>query len=216
VALAAPLSRFYTVEDASARHPRVAIGNAWSRRLFDGHFYRAQEPGSDRPLVSRVFVQSRDGNTVADNPATLGGGETDTHLIYEGLSRVDADAVLSGATTARGERIVFSVWPQKTRRSQGRFSHEAHKDHYVTSTTQHEASLSHEQHSELRDLCGYRRLRVLRGVTRPVPLRLEIRAAGARPSRRAWLLSCTTRTVRLPPLPERACAAHPSGVPTWA
>jgi riboflavin biosynthesis pyrimidine reductase len=55
-------------------------------------------------------VQSRDLNTVADNPSTLGGGSTDKHLIYEGLSRIDADAVLAGAATARGDRMVFSVW----------------------------------------------------------------------------------------------------------
>jgi riboflavin biosynthesis pyrimidine reductase len=60
--------------------------------------------------VSLVFVQSRDGNTVADDPAQLGGGETDTHLIYEGLSRVDVDAVLAGASTARDGNVVFSVW----------------------------------------------------------------------------------------------------------
>ena len=127
-ALAAPLSGFRTVTDASAGRPLVAIGNAWSRRLFDGHFYRAQEPGNDRPLVSLVFVQSRGSNTVADNPATLGGGETDKHLIYEGLSRVDADAVLAGATTARGERIVFSVWHPELvdlRRSLGHARHPA-------------------------------------------------------------------------------------------
>ena len=60
--------------------------------------------------VSLVFVQSRDRQHVADNPSTLGGGDTDLHLIYEGLSRVDADAVLAGATTARGDRMVFSIW----------------------------------------------------------------------------------------------------------
>jgi riboflavin biosynthesis pyrimidine reductase len=65
-------------------------------------------PGT--PSTSLVFVQSRDGNTVAPNPSLLGGGDTDLHLIYEGLSRVDADAVLAGAATARGTEIVFSVW----------------------------------------------------------------------------------------------------------
>jgi riboflavin biosynthesis pyrimidine reductase len=128
VALATPLSRFRTIEDVSTGHPLVAIGNAWSRWLFDGNYYRAQEPGNDRPLISLVFVQSRDGNTVADNPATLGGGETDKHLIYEGLSRVDADAVLAGATTARGERMVFSVWHPELvdlRRSLGHARHPA-------------------------------------------------------------------------------------------
>ena len=64
----------------------------------------------DLPAIDLVFVQSRDSNTVADNPSTLGGGDTDEHLVYEGLSRVDADAVLAGAATARSERMVFSIW----------------------------------------------------------------------------------------------------------
>jgi riboflavin biosynthesis pyrimidine reductase len=86
-----------------------AIGNAWSRALFDGDFYRASRK-VDIPVTNLVFVESRDGNTGADDPSTLGGGDTDKHLIYEGLSRVDADAVLAGATTARSEEMVFSVW----------------------------------------------------------------------------------------------------------
>lgn len=87
------------------------IGNAWSRACFDGEFYRSARPfDDDMPIVNLVFVESRDHNTGADDPSRLGGGETDTHLIYEGLSRVDTDAVLSGATTAQAENIVFSVW----------------------------------------------------------------------------------------------------------
>ena len=89
----------------------VAISDLWSDRLFDGPFFRtADSSASLLPAVSLVFVQSRDGNTVADNPSSLGGGETDKHLIYEGLSRVDADAVLAGAATARGQEMVFSLW----------------------------------------------------------------------------------------------------------
>ena len=42
--------------------------------------------------------------------AGLGGGEVDKHVIYEGLSQVGADAVLSGAETIRGDDIVFAVW----------------------------------------------------------------------------------------------------------
>ena len=86
------------------------IGNAWSRHLFGGNFYASPSPDSTRPACSLVFVQSRDGNTGAHNPFTLGGGETDKHVIYEGLSQVAADAVLSGAETIRGGDIVFSVW----------------------------------------------------------------------------------------------------------
>jgi len=87
----------------------LAIGNEWTRRLFDGEFYVSRPPDAVRPACSLVFVQSADGNTGAGNPSTLGGGDTDKHLIYEGLSRVAADAVMAGAATARGGQI-FSVW----------------------------------------------------------------------------------------------------------
>ena len=56
-----------------------------------------------------MFVQSRDGNTAAGDPSALGGGETDKHLLYEGLSRVAADAVLVGARTIHPAAF-FSVW----------------------------------------------------------------------------------------------------------
>lgn len=88
----------------------ISCGNEWTQRLFDGPFYRSASSDATRPAVSLVFVQSRDLNTVADDPSTLGGGATDKHLIYQGLSRVDAGAVMAGATTARGEQMVFSVW----------------------------------------------------------------------------------------------------------
>jgi 5-amino-6-(5-phosphoribosylamino)uracil reductase len=87
----------------------IAIGTPWTRRFFDGDFY-VSAPRADRPSTSLVFVRSRDGNTGASNPSTLGGGETDKHVVYEGLSRAAADAVLAGAQTIRGGRIVLSVW----------------------------------------------------------------------------------------------------------
>jgi len=87
-----------------------ALGNDWSRRLFDGPLYMSPAASADLPSASLVFVQSRDGNTGAKNPAALGGGEADKHLIYEGLSRVAADAVLSGAETIRGGHLIFSTW----------------------------------------------------------------------------------------------------------
>src|SRR5262245_11921186 len=86
------------------------VGNEWSRRLFDGDFYVSPPASPELPSTSLVFVQSRDGNTVAKDPSMLGGGEADKHLIYEGLSRVAADAVLMGAETVRGGNIVMSVW----------------------------------------------------------------------------------------------------------
>jgi riboflavin biosynthesis pyrimidine reductase len=88
----------------------VAIGNEWSRSLFDGWFYRTQTNTTRRTTLSLVFVQSAEGNTGADDPSSLGGGDTDKHLVYEGLSRVDADAVLAGATTAAGTDVMFSIW----------------------------------------------------------------------------------------------------------
>lgn len=106
----ARVSGFYTVRDAPPDSPVLAIGDAWSRRLFDGDFYRSAAVHPEIPVTSLVFVQSKDGNTVAPDPATLGGGETDKHLVYEGLSRIDADGVMAGAATARSERMVFSVW----------------------------------------------------------------------------------------------------------
>jgi riboflavin biosynthesis pyrimidine reductase len=88
----------------------LAIGNAWTRALFGGPFYLSPVRQRSRPSCSLVFVRSADGNTEAPRPADLGGGSTDLHLIYEGLSRVAADAVLAGANTVRGADIVFSVW----------------------------------------------------------------------------------------------------------
>jgi riboflavin biosynthesis pyrimidine reductase len=87
----------------------IAIGNDWSRARFGGDFFLSPLPRR-LPSTSLVFVESREGNTVAKNPSSLGGGETDKHLVYEGLSRVAADAVMAGAETIRGGRIVFSIW----------------------------------------------------------------------------------------------------------
>ncbi len=110
LACAAALHGFETVFDAAAGENLRAIGNNWTRALFDGAFYVRDPVDIRLPAVSLVFVQSRGGNTVADDPSDLGGGDTDKHLIYEGLSRVAADAVLAGASTARGPDTVFSVW----------------------------------------------------------------------------------------------------------
>jgi riboflavin biosynthesis pyrimidine reductase len=85
------------------------LGNQWSRAQFDGDFFLSPIR-HDTPATSLVFVQSADGNTGTRNPSSLGGGETDKHLIYEGLSRVAADGVLAGAETIRDSGVVFSVW----------------------------------------------------------------------------------------------------------
>jgi riboflavin biosynthesis pyrimidine reductase len=109
-AIGARLWPFATVEAPAAPMQQPIIGNTWSRTLFDGPFYLSPSSDGRRPACSLVFVQSSDGNTAAEDPAALGGGVTDTHLIYEGLSRVAADAVMAGAATVRGADVVFSVW----------------------------------------------------------------------------------------------------------
>jgi riboflavin biosynthesis pyrimidine reductase len=98
-----------TTAELSIAHQLCTIRNAWTEQLYDGPFHLIGAP-TNLPAVSLVFVQSRDGNTGVDNPDELGGGATDKHLIYEGLSRVAADAVLAGAATASGDDIFFSVW----------------------------------------------------------------------------------------------------------
>jgi riboflavin biosynthesis pyrimidine reductase len=105
---AAVLPRYET-ERAVVPPSALRIGNPWCERLFDGPFF-VTPAHRDRPACSLVFVQSADGNTGARDPSTLGGGATDKHLIYEGLSRVAADAVLAGAETVRSGRVLLSVW----------------------------------------------------------------------------------------------------------
>jgi riboflavin biosynthesis pyrimidine reductase len=108
MATTAPLPPYLTELDEPEN--AIPIGNAWSRRLFDGPFYLSPAASPSRPACSLVFVQSADGNTSAADPGLLGGGNTDRHLVYEGLSRVAAEAVLAGAETVRESEVVFSVW----------------------------------------------------------------------------------------------------------
>ena len=128
-AVAAAVPPYKTAAIDLERGTFRAIGNPWSRVLFDGDFYRSTYVNQDVPVTNLVIVESREGNTGADDPAALGGGLTDKHLIYEGLSRVDADAVLAGATTARVDDLIFSVWHPELvslRRDLGRTRHPAH------------------------------------------------------------------------------------------
>lgn len=102
------MGTFRNEEDRSSEHVVLSVGNDWTRRHYGGDFLMSPLPES-LPGVSLVFVRSREGNTVAHNPSALGGGDTDLHFVYEGLSRVAADGVLAGARTATG-RVLFSVW----------------------------------------------------------------------------------------------------------
>ncbi len=101
------VKRLVTVEDRAHEWPLSAVGNPWSRKYFDGPFYVFAAP-SDRPAISLVLVQSHNGNVGAAHPSELGGGPTDKCLLYEGLSRVAADAVLAGASTV-GPNVFFTI-----------------------------------------------------------------------------------------------------------
>ena len=109
-AAAARLETFETVTDNTARFLLESISTSFTDAWLDGPFYQSPDTGPHLPSINLVFVQSREGNTVADDPSTLGGGETDKHLIYEGLSRAGADAVLAGAKTAGDGSVIFSIW----------------------------------------------------------------------------------------------------------
>ena len=103
----APLTPVRTIVDVSAAFTLDAIGDAWSSSAFDGPFYQSRAGGGYS--IGVVFVRSRDGNTGTRDPSSLGGGTVDEYLIFEGLSRVAADAVVIGAGTLYRDSF-FSVW----------------------------------------------------------------------------------------------------------
>ena len=107
-AVSAHIERLSTLVDRGERRQSRSIGNQWTRLHYDGAF-NIIEPEGDASTLSLVFVQSKDGNTGGSDPAALGGGATDKHLIYEGLSRLAADAVLVGARTVHPDAF-FTVW----------------------------------------------------------------------------------------------------------
>ena len=95
---------FATVVERVPGTGMIAIGNTWTRGCFDGDFYISV---GREPSLNLVFVRSRDGNTETDDPSQLGGGATDAHLIYEGLSRVDVDGVEAQRGRARDLSVVL-------------------------------------------------------------------------------------------------------------
>jgi riboflavin biosynthesis pyrimidine reductase len=106
---AAP-ARYVTTVHAHPDRSFRPVATRWSNSTFGGPFYVREADDPALPTCSLVFVRSANGNTVAKDPASLGGGATDYHVIYEGLSRVLADAVLAGAATVRGGTAICSVW----------------------------------------------------------------------------------------------------------
>ena len=71
----AAISPLATVVDRSREFDLTPIGDAWSCPLFDGPFF-ASAPRDGLPAIHLVFVQSRSGNTGAEDPETLGAGAT--------------------------------------------------------------------------------------------------------------------------------------------
>jgi hypothetical protein len=53
-----------TVDDRSRTLGIRTIGNAWSKRLYDGGFHVTDLPAK-LPAISLIFVESREGNTAA-------------------------------------------------------------------------------------------------------------------------------------------------------
>ena len=109
-ALTAHIPGYVTTESNGAPLGLRSITNAWTSERFDGPFFESEATNSALPAVNTVFVQSSDRNTGADNPMDLGGGLTDKHLIYEGLSSAHADAIITGASTIRGAQMVMAIW----------------------------------------------------------------------------------------------------------
>lgn len=107
-AASARIERLSTIVEANEAIRSRAIGNAWTRTHYGADF-NLVEPPVNQTALSLVFVQSKDRNTGGGDPALLGGGATDKHLIYEGLTRVAADGVLAGAGTLYADAF-FSVW----------------------------------------------------------------------------------------------------------
>lgn len=134
-ARAARLEPFTTVDDRSADLGLWHVENDFTDVLLDGPFFQSPVTPGPVPLVNLVFVQSREGNTEADDPSTLGAGETDKHVIYEGLSRVAADAVMMGARTAAAGDEVFSVWHPEMVALRTSFGKPRHPTQIVASLT---------------------------------------------------------------------------------
>ena len=98
-ALSAPLGGLTTIAEESGGADLLSFGNAWTRRLFDGDFHRSAGPASpELPSVSLIVTEE----------GLL--GTTVPHLLHEGLTRVDADAVLGGIGAAESGDRICSVW----------------------------------------------------------------------------------------------------------
>jgi riboflavin biosynthesis pyrimidine reductase len=113
-AMAAPLGGMTTIAEESGGADLLSFGNAWTRRLFDGDFHSSAGPASpDLPSVSLILTEAHPDaealTTMAVAPVAA-FGNTVPHLLHEGLTRVDADAVLGGIGTPGTGNQICSVW----------------------------------------------------------------------------------------------------------
>jgi riboflavin biosynthesis pyrimidine reductase len=100
-AMAAPLVGLTTLAEEAGGADLLSFGNAWTRQMFDGDFHRSAGPASpELPSVSLILTEA---------PADAFGA-TVPHLLHEGLTRVDADAVLGGIGAAPTGNEICSVW----------------------------------------------------------------------------------------------------------
>lgn len=110
-ALSARITGLMTVAQDTAGADLITIGSGWTRDLFDGEFYRSASTYADQlPAVSLFVGRSGSGHLLAGHQLLHGCGDTSLHLIHEGLSRVDADAVLGSIGAVSRQDDVFSVW----------------------------------------------------------------------------------------------------------
>jgi riboflavin biosynthesis pyrimidine reductase len=125
----AVLMRLHTVAQDTAGADVVPVGSPWTRDWFDGNFFRCGEPvEADLPSLSLVVGRGMHGAITTGDPMVRGASATTRHLIHEGLSRVDVDAVLGSVGAAGGPDVVFSVWHPElvlARCAAGRYRHPA-------------------------------------------------------------------------------------------
>jgi riboflavin biosynthesis pyrimidine reductase len=111
VARSATLRPMATTAQDTAGADLVPIGTDWTRRLFDGAFYRSSSPGQPAlPAVSLVIGCTASGDLVTGEDLVRASSATSQHLLHEGLVRVEADAVIGSVASLRSPEAFRSVW----------------------------------------------------------------------------------------------------------
>jgi hypothetical protein len=98
------LYRIYSVPGYNIAHVDVTA------KLAEEHNITYQDIDRIEAVVNWLETQYPSPAFATQREDSLGGGEADKHLIYEGLSRVAADGMLAGARTIQGGHLPLSVW----------------------------------------------------------------------------------------------------------